>query len=125
MFNTNREVEFTYMGGTKTEITKIVDGRLSKVWDTGKDHRLLCIYKIQGHRVNLKEICEDKDSFRKARYRVTYLLLHSIEEVIEGEFIHASDNYRTMWFTNPKHPEGKLIGIPIMNIVSCVKITEK
>ena len=124
MFNTNREVEYTYMGGTKKLVSKIIDGVRMDTWVTSPDHREMCIYKIQNHNVNLRIIRQDGDSFKKTRYRVVYLLLHKIEMENIGEFIHASENYRTMWFTNPSHPEGKKIGIPIMNIVSCEKVRD-
>lgn len=65
MFNTNREVEYTYMGGTKKLVSKIIDGVRMDTWVTAPDHREMCVYKIQDHNVNLKIIRQDGDPFKR------------------------------------------------------------
>lgn len=122
MFNRNRTIEETYMGGTKERVTNMIKGVEIESYVTSSDHRALHIYKIEQHSVKIKSILNRLSKPEAAKYRVKYLLRHTTEVVIEEYFISATKNFRTLLFTNPMKNEVKSIGIPIMNIISCEEI---
>lgn len=78
------------------------------------------IYAIKGHNVNVKELLIPRKLGKPDWYRVSYKLGWRTEELVTN-FLESTDDHRTLIFVNPKDPT-KTIGIPIMNIESCVRI---
>jgi hypothetical protein len=77
------------------------------------------IYAIKDYKVNLREL-QTESKLRINKFRVTYKL-GSLEEQIVTRYMQATDDYRTLIFSNPTDST-RSIGIPIMNIISCERI---
>jgi hypothetical protein len=77
------------------------------------------IYSIRDYRVNLREL-QTESKLRINKFRVTYKLGSGEEEIVT-RYIESTDDYRTLIFSNPTDST-RTIGIPIMNIISCVRL---
>jgi hypothetical protein len=78
------------------------------------------VYAIQGHNVNLRDLYITRSFGTPNRYQVVYQLGWHDEE-ITTTFLGATDDNRSLIFANPTDVS-KTIGVPIMNIRSCVRI---
>lgn len=123
-----RELHETFLGGKFMTLDKGYrdkDGTLHKFYvDTPIDHKLMPIYKIEGHKVNTSILKPSQLGQKSVLYQVTYRLGNTGESTFVGQFVYSTPDFRTLMFTHPTLPN-KTIGIPIMNIYSCIRATDK
>ena len=124
----SREIQETFIGGKFVRVDKgyrDFNGELEKFYvDTPLDHKEIAIYKIEGHNVNVKDLEVSKLGMSSIQYDVTYRLGIRGIESFRGHFIDATKDFRTLMFTHPTIVN-QTIGIPIMNIYSCVRAKNK
>jgi hypothetical protein len=77
------------------------------------------IYAIKNHNVNIRELTTES-KLRINKFRVVYKLGNRDAEIV-SMYLEATDDYRTLIFSNPTDST-RTIGIPIMNVISCERI---
>jgi hypothetical protein len=126
----SRTVQDTYLGGKFVAVNKGVrdySGKLGRATiDVPIDQKLMPIYKIEGHNVNIKKLEEGRWNGvnNNVFFEVEYRLGQRMRETFVGSFIDATKDYRTLIFTHPTLPN-MTIGVPIMNIYSCTRVDNK
>lgn len=124
----SREIQETFLGGKFARIDKgyrDYNGVLEKFYvDVPVDHKPIAIYKIERHKVNVKDLEVSRLGMNSVLYEVSYRLGISGYETFIGHFIDATKDFRTLMFTHPTIAN-QTIGIPIMNIYSCVRVKNK
>ena len=123
MNTTQREIE-SYIAASKFEETHIgkevgPDGKLKDRYHVSVlEQYKKPIYKIKDHTVDIDKLAPGQ------LYQVKYNFARNKVFTIITEYQYATENHRTLVFTNPDRPE-KTVGIPIMNIISCDKLLSK
>lgn len=123
----SRTVQETFLGNKFVPATKDSKGRFERgVDEVAIDQKVMPIYKIEGHNVNLKELEAGRlvGLANNVVFNVEYRLGESGRESFTANFIDATQDYRTLVFTHPTLPN-MTIGIPIMNIYSCTRVRNK
>lgn len=114
-----RSVEsYALVGRTEEVFMGVTDGR--ELFSTNiVDQSRKPIYKIEGHNV------DTEDLHTGCIYDVSYQFGPNKKvKQLMATFESATDNYRTLVFVNPENPM-KTIGIPIMNIIYCRRLSRK
>jgi hypothetical protein len=123
----SRTVQDTFLGSKFISVNKGArdyQGKLTREGvDVPIDQKLMPIYKIEGHNVNIKKLEEGRWNGNNVslKFLVEYRLGENGNESFISNFVDSTKDYRTLIFIHPTLPN-MTIGVPIMNIYSCTPV---